>query len=94
MTYLEFREQEEEMKSAALNRFQEICDEVKLYQYFWFGVEFRAIGREAQDCPFASGKFRGAFLAGMEWFTNMSNGNDYISPEGTAGLTATCNPDD
>jgi hypothetical protein len=92
MTYPEFREQEEEMKSAALIKFQEICDEDKMFQYFWFGVEFKAVGREEDDCPFTSGKYRGAFLAGMEWYFNKSNGNDYISPERIAGLTPTSNP--
>jgi ribosome modulation factor len=92
MTYPEFREQEEEMKSAALIKFQEICDEDRLFQYFWFGVEFKAVGREEDDCPFTSGKYRGAFLAGMEWYSNKSNGNDYVSPERIAGLTPTSNP--
>jgi hypothetical protein len=91
MTYPEFREQEEEIKTAALNKFQEICDEAKMFQYFWFGVEFKAVGREVDDCPFSSGKHRGAFLAGMDWFSNMSNGNDYVSPERIAGLTLACN---
>ncbi|HTP65260.1 MAG TPA: hypothetical protein VMJ66_07715 [Geobacteraceae bacterium] len=87
MTYLEFREQEEEVKDAAQSRFQQHSDDEFLFKYFWFGVEFRAIGRDYDACPFNSGKIRGAFLAGMEWFDNYNGGNDQISPERIAGLS-------
>jgi hypothetical protein len=86
MDYPEFREQEEVFKEAAHEKFQEICDDDRLFQYFWFGVEFRAIGREYEDCPFVSGKNRGAYLAGMEWYEYMSKGEDYISPERIAEI--------
>lgn len=86
MDYPQFREQEEELKAVAREKFQEICTDLTLFQYFWFGVEFRAIGREYEDCPFVSGKNRGAYLAGMEWYENMSNGNDYISAERVAEI--------
>ena len=88
MTYPEFREQEEELKAAALDKFREICDDENLFQYFWFGVEFRAVGRDYEDCPFTSGsgKYRGAYIAGMEWFDNKSAGTDFVSPERIAGL--------
>ncbi len=88
MTYPEFREQEEEVKSAALERFQQSCDNELLFKYFWFGVESRAIGRDYDTCPFTTGKWQGAFLAGMEWYDNYNSGNDFISPERIATLTA------
>ncbi|HEX9024471.1 MAG TPA: hypothetical protein VF799_11600 [Geobacteraceae bacterium] len=88
MTYPEFREQEEEVKAIAQERFTQHCDDVFLFKYFWFGVEARAIGRDSDTCPFSSGKFRGAFLAGMEWFENFAGGNDSISPERIDGLSA------
>jgi hypothetical protein len=89
MTYPEFREQEEELKEAASEKFRDICDDYNLFQYFWFGVEFRAIGRDYEDCPFTSGsgKYRGAYIAGMEWFDNKSVGKDFVSPERIADLT-------
>ena len=95
MTYPEFREQEEELKADALEKFREICDDASLFQYFWFGIEFRAVGRNYEDCPFTagSGKYRGAYLAGMEWYSNKSNGNDYLSPERIAEFSLSCNPD-
>jgi hypothetical protein len=86
MDYPEFREQEEELKAAAHEKFEDICSDDKLFQYFWFGVEFKAIGREYEDCPFVSGKNRGAYLAGMEWYENKSRGEDYISPERIADI--------
>jgi hypothetical protein len=89
MTYSEFREQEEEVKSAALEIFQQHCNDELLFKYFWFGVESRAIGRDYDACPFNSGKWRGAFLAGMEWYNNYNSGSDFISPERIAGLSAT-----
>jgi ribosome modulation factor len=91
MTYPEFREQEEEVKSSALERFQQHCDEEFLFKYFWFGVETGALGRDYDTCPFSSGKYRGAFLAGMEWFNNYNSGNDFISPERIAGMSITGN---
>ena len=87
MTYNEFREQEEELKIIAQSRFREHCDDEFLFKHFWFGIEFRAIGRDFESCPFSTGKVRGAFLAGMEWFDNYSEGNDLISPERIAGLS-------
>ena len=87
MTYPEFRDQEEDVKSAAQEKFRQICDDVFLFKYFWFGIESRAVGRDYETCPFNSGKYRGAFIAGMEWFDNYSKGNDYISPEYIAGLS-------
>jgi len=86
MDYPEFREHEEELKAVALEKFQEICTDDKLFQYFWFGVEFKASGRDYDDCPFVSGKNRGAYLAGMEWYENKSKGEDYISPERIAEI--------
>jgi len=87
MTYPEFREQEEEVKSAAIETFQQNCDDGLLFKYFWFGVESRAIGRDYDTCPFNSGKLRGAFLAGMDWYNNYNAGNDFISPDRIAGLS-------
>ena len=86
MDYPEFREHEEELKAVALEKFQEICTDDKLFQYFWFGVEFKASGRDYEDCPFVSGKNRGAYLAGMDWYENKSKGNDDISPERVAEI--------
>ncbi len=88
MTYPEFREQEEEIREAAYARFQLHCDDEHLFKFFWFGVEARAVGRAEGDCPFRSGKTRGAFLAGMEWYSNHNEGQDYISPEGIAGFAS------
>ncbi len=87
MTYPEFREQEEEVKSVAFERFQQHCDDELLFKYFWFGVESRAIGRDYDTCPFSTGKWHGAFLAGMEWYNNYNSGSDFISPERIAGLS-------
>ncbi len=87
MTYPEFREQEEEIKATARERFREHCDEEALFKFFWFGIEFRAVGRDYDACPFSSSKQRGAFLAGMEWFDNFSGGDDCISPERIEGLS-------
>jgi len=89
MDYPEFREHEEELKAVALEKFQEICTDDKLFQYFWFGVEFKASGRDYEDCPFVSGKNRGAYLAGMEWYENKSKGEDSISPERIAEIMPT-----
>lgn len=89
MTYPEFREREEEVKFAAMETFQLNCDDGLLFKYFWFGIESRAIGREYDTCPFNSGKWRGAFLAGMDWYNNYNAGNDFISPDRIAGLSAT-----
>lgn len=89
MTYPEFREQEEEVKTVALERFEQHCDDVPLFKYFWFGVESSAIGRDYDTCPFSAGKWRGAFLAGMEWYNNYNAGNDFISPERIAALSLT-----
>jgi hypothetical protein len=89
MTYPEFREQEEAVKSAALTRFLQHSDEEPLFKYFWFGVESMAIGRDYDTCPFSAGKWQGAFLAGMEWYNNYNAGNDFISPERIAGLSPT-----
>ena len=86
MDYPEFREHEEELKAVALEKFQEICTDDKLFLYFWFGVEFKASGGDYEDCPFVSGKNRGAYLAGMEWYENKSKGEDYISPERIAEI--------
>jgi hypothetical protein len=86
MDYPEFREHEEELKEAAQEKFQEVCTDNRLFQYFWFGVEFRALGREYEDCPFVAGKNRGAYLAGMEWYEYKSRGEDYISPERIAEI--------
>ena len=90
MTYSEFREQEEDVKSVAQERFRQHNDDELMFKYFWFGVEFRAIGRDYADCPFVAGKNRGAYLAGMEWYDNYSNGNDYISPERIADIMPKC----
>jgi hypothetical protein len=87
MTYPEFREQETEVRNVALERFQQHCDDDLLFKYFWFGVESRAIGRDYDTCPFTTGKWHGAFLAGMEWYENYNGGNDFISPERIAGLS-------
>ncbi len=91
MTYSEFREQEEEVKAVAQERLREHCDEEFLFKYFWFGIESRALGRDFDTCPFSSGKIRGAFLAGMEWFDNYSGGSDHLSPERIAGLSDIAN---
>jgi hypothetical protein len=94
MDYPEFREQEDELKEAALELFQEICVDNRLFQYFWFGVEFRAIGREFADCPFVSGKNRGAYLAGMEWYDNYKDGNNSVSPERIAEIMPKCDSEE
>jgi hypothetical protein len=88
MTYPEFREHEEEVKAAALERFQQHCDNDLIFKYFWFGVESSALGRDYDTCPFSVGKWRGAFLAGMEWYNNYNSGSDFISPDRIASLTA------
>jgi hypothetical protein len=90
MDYPEFREQEEELKATAQELFQDICVDTKLFQYFWFGVEFRAIGRDFSECPFVAGKNRGAYLAGMEWYDNYKNGNNSVSPERIAEIMPKC----
>ena len=94
MEYAEFREREEELKAAAQEKFQEICVDNRLFQYFWFGIEFRAVGREYEDCPFVTGKNRGAYLAGMEWYDNYKNGNNFVSPERIAEIMPRCGRDD
>jgi hypothetical protein len=94
MEYPEFREQEEELKAAAQEKFLEICIDSNLFRYFWYGVEFRAIGSEFADCPFVSGKNRGAYLAGMEWYDNYMSGNNHVSPERVAGIMPNCESDE
>jgi hypothetical protein len=87
MTYPEFREQEEDVRNVAFERFQQHCDDDLLFKYFWFGVESRAIGRDYDTCPFSTGKWHGAFIAGLEWYENYNGGNDFISQERIAGLS-------
>jgi hypothetical protein len=94
MEYAEFRERQEELKAVAEELFQEICVDNKLFKYFWFGVEFRATGMEYADCPFVAGKNRGAYLAGMEWFDNYKNGNNFVSPERIAEIMPKCGRDE
>ena len=95
MEYAQFREREEELKAVAQEKFQEICVDNRLFQYFWFGVEFKAVGRDYADCPFVSGKNRGAYLAGMEWYENyIINGDNSVSPERIAEIMPKCGRDE